>query len=83
MVRRKSLADGVLVYSQPLGTDESRSMTCSLCGAPLEVEHEYTMSGAGFGPPGTIYVGTWQRVLCAAGHRYDVEIAFTEIEEPR
>jgi hypothetical protein len=53
---------------------------CTLCGAPLEIEREYTMAAAGFGPAGTESVVSFARVRCAAGHLYDAETGSVDVE---
>jgi hypothetical protein len=55
------------------------------CDAPAVVAYEYTLGGAGFGPPGTETIVSMARMQCAAGHHYDAELSSVEMspmEEP-
>lgn len=57
---------------------EIRNQAGDECALPLEVTREYTLSGAGFGPPGTECIVSYERVACPAGHRYDLEVGSVE-----
>jgi hypothetical protein len=54
-------------------------LTCQECGAPAEVVSVYDLPGVGFGPPGTECIVSMAKVLCAAGHRLDMEYDSVEV----
>jgi len=56
-----------------------RADECRICDAPVAIVHEWYMTGAGYGPPGTECIVTMARVQCAAGHFYDIEVASVEL----
>jgi hypothetical protein len=49
------------------------------CDAPAEVESVYNLAGVGFGPRGTECIVSMAKVLCAAGHRLDIEYDSVEV----
>jgi len=56
-----------------------RADECLECAAPLAIVHEWTATGAGFGPPGTECIVEMARVQCAVGHQYDIELGSVEV----
>lgn len=53
------------------------------CGAPAEIQREYTLQGVGFSEftlrPTDIILGM-AKVLCEAGHLLDVELDSVELD---
>ena len=58
-----------------------RNLTCTSCGAPAEPKPDaepFTMSGVGFGAPGTECLVTFVDAICAAGHQGMLEVESIE-----
>lgn len=55
---------------------------CAYCKLPLEIVATYSMTGAGFGPPGTECIVVFAKVRCPLGHTYDEEVDCVELAGP-